>query len=232
MDALHVSTDPASIHRDELLADAAASRAFLLDGLGVSNRGARSVRNRSTDEVAVDLPCRTHDPELWFAEKPADIDRAKALCAACPIRLACLAVAVHRAEHAGVWGGHIFDQGRIVPRKRGRGRPRKHRRGPVATPTSDASPQEQPRVTSIAPKLRQTSADGMDSAAARLYEAECALHAAHQSRVDTWTNAASRRLHEAVSEYLIEAGARTSPEHRQRDEDDADFGPPHIIKMG
>ncbi len=81
-------------------------------------------------EPAVDLPCRTHDPDLWFAEAPADLERAKALCAGCPIRPDCLAGAIDRAEHAGVWGGHLFERGRIVPRKRARGRPRKHYREP------------------------------------------------------------------------------------------------------
>jgi hypothetical protein len=36
----------------------------------------------------------------------------------------------------------------------------------------------------------------------KLYEAEWALHCAHQTGVDAWIAAASDRLHEAVSEYL------------------------------
>jgi WhiB family transcriptional regulator, redox-sensing transcriptional regulator len=79
------------------------------------------------------LPCQTHELELWFADAPADVERAKALCADCPIRPACLAGAIDRAEYTGVWGGQLFDRGRIVPRKRPRGRPRKHNREPVVT---------------------------------------------------------------------------------------------------
>jgi len=71
------------------------------------------------------LPCHTGDPDLWFAEEPAELERAKALCAGCPIRLRCLAVALARAEPWGVWGGEILHRGRIVARKRPRGRPRK-----------------------------------------------------------------------------------------------------------
>jgi WhiB family redox-sensing transcriptional regulator len=71
------------------------------------------------------LPCRTEDSELWFAEKPADLERAKAFCQQCPARLACLTGALERRELWGVWGGEIFDRGRILPRKRPRGRPRK-----------------------------------------------------------------------------------------------------------
>ena len=73
------------------------------------------------------LPCRRGDPDLWFAESPADVEAAKALCRDCPLRLACLAGAQERREPWGVWGGaSIFIQGVIVARKRPRGRPRKH----------------------------------------------------------------------------------------------------------
>jgi WhiB family redox-sensing transcriptional regulator len=71
------------------------------------------------------LPCHVGDPDLWFAETPADLERAKALCAGCPVRRQCLAAAVQRAEPWGVWGGEIFDRGSIVSYKRPRGRPRK-----------------------------------------------------------------------------------------------------------
>ncbi|OBJ51128.1 WhiB family transcriptional regulator [Mycobacterium sp. 1423905.2] len=71
------------------------------------------------------LPCHRGDPDLWFAEAPADLERAKTLCIGCPIRRDCLAEAVERAEPWGVWGGEIFERGAIVGRKRPRGRPRK-----------------------------------------------------------------------------------------------------------
>ena len=73
-----------------------------------------------------DLPChRTADPDLFFAERPDDLERAKALCLECPVRTACLAAALERAEPWGVWGGEILDQGVVIARKRPRGRPRK-----------------------------------------------------------------------------------------------------------
>ena len=75
------------------------------------------------------IPCRAYDAELWFAEKPEDVEFAKTLCGLCPARLQCLAGAVEREEPWGVWGGQLFVQGAIVARKRPRGRPRKH---PVA----------------------------------------------------------------------------------------------------
>lgn len=71
------------------------------------------------------MPCRVFDAELWFAESPADVERAKALCLGCPVRQACLAGALERREPWGVWGGELFLAGVVVPRKRPRGRPRK-----------------------------------------------------------------------------------------------------------
>jgi WhiB family transcriptional regulator, redox-sensing transcriptional regulator len=72
-----------------------------------------------------ELPCRIYDPELWFAERPADLELAKRYCLDCPVREACLAGALARREPWGVWGGEIFERGAVIPRKRPRGRPRK-----------------------------------------------------------------------------------------------------------
>ncbi len=72
-----------------------------------------------------ELPCRQYDPDLWFADTPADLEVAKTLCGTCPLKVECLAGAIERAEPWGVWGGEIFERGAIVARKRPRGRPRK-----------------------------------------------------------------------------------------------------------
>ncbi len=72
-----------------------------------------------------DLPCRSLDADLWFAESPADLEQAKELCGQCPVRAGCLAGALDRREPWGVWGGEIFNQGLVIARKRPRGRPRK-----------------------------------------------------------------------------------------------------------
>ena len=71
------------------------------------------------------LPCRVNDPELWFAELPSDVEFAKALCKDCPVQQMCLTGALERREPWGVWGGELFLQGAVIPRKRPRGRPRK-----------------------------------------------------------------------------------------------------------
>lgn len=72
----------------------------------------------------LDLPCR-EDPELFFAEAPADVEAAKALCRECPVMIACFTGALERREPWGVWGGELFLRGQVIPRKRPRGRPRK-----------------------------------------------------------------------------------------------------------
>ncbi|MBF4160692.1 WhiB family transcriptional regulator [Nocardioides acrostichi] len=78
------------------------------------------------------MPCRVNNPELWFAESPADVEAAKALCLDCPVRSLCLTGALERREPWGVWGGELFLQGVVIPRKRPRGRPRKHPRPEAA----------------------------------------------------------------------------------------------------
>ena len=67
------------------------------------------------------------------------------------------------------------------------------------------SPYEEPHHRSQLMKSTYTAGkpDGrtrVDQAAVRLYDAECALHIARQTRVDLWINAAADHLHLAVLE--------------------------------
>lgn len=71
------------------------------------------------------LPCHEQDPEIFFAEHPAVLDKAKQVCASCPVRTPCLDGALERGEPWGVWGGELFERGRVITFKRARGRPRK-----------------------------------------------------------------------------------------------------------
>jgi WhiB family transcriptional regulator, redox-sensing transcriptional regulator len=84
------------------------------------------------DPTQHELPCHAGDPDLWFADDPADLEHAKKLCGPCPIRSQCLAAALRREEPWGVWGGQIFERGVVVARKRARGRPRKDARPAAA----------------------------------------------------------------------------------------------------
>lgn len=49
----------------------------------------------------------------------------------------------------------------------------------------------------------------VEQAARQLYDAEVALHAAHQTAVDEWIGAASEGLHRAVLAYLRAASCAT-----------------------
>ena len=75
-----------------------------------------------------DASCATSDARLlhlFFSDDAGEIEEAKELCRSCPLRLPCLRGAVERGEPEGVWGGHLFDQGRAVAMKRPKGRPPK-----------------------------------------------------------------------------------------------------------
>ncbi len=82
-------------------------------------------RTRPPARGRTGIPCRDHDGELWFAERPADIELAKSLCGFCPLQQECLAGALARREPWGVWGGQLLERGAVLAHKRGRGRPRK-----------------------------------------------------------------------------------------------------------
>ncbi len=83
-------------------------------------------QQRADTERGLTIPCREEDPEIWFAETPGGVEFAKALCQTCPLQAVCLDGALERREPWGVWGGELFEAGRVIPRKRPRGRPRKH----------------------------------------------------------------------------------------------------------
>ena len=87
-------------------------------------------RGRTWDAAAVP----SGDQELFFAETPPkDVEHAKAMCLECPLRAKCLAGALERREPWGVWGGELFLQGVVIPRKRPRGRPRRTRWRPLSS---------------------------------------------------------------------------------------------------
>jgi WhiB family redox-sensing transcriptional regulator len=94
--------------------------------LCITAQSPTEVLNSPSSDLLAKIPCRAFDAELFFAESPVDVEYAKSLCQNCPIRTACLAGALERAEPWGVWGGELFVQGVVVPRKRPRGRPRKN----------------------------------------------------------------------------------------------------------
>jgi len=81
-----------------------------------SDPGEQSIALGTLDPISRlspdDLPCRVQDPDLWFAETPAELEQAKKYCAQCPVRVACLRGAIERREPWGVWGGQISNEAR------------------------------------------------------------------------------------------------------------------------
>jgi WhiB family redox-sensing transcriptional regulator len=63
--------------------------------------------------------CRGVEAELFFPATEDEATPAKAICATCPVRLACLAFALERNEKFGVWGGMTErDRARLSPAAR------------------------------------------------------------------------------------------------------------------
>lgn len=63
--------------------------------------------------------------DLFFSEQIPEIRAAKAICAGCALQVPCLEGATERREPWGVWGGQLFQNGKVLPVKRPRGRPPK-----------------------------------------------------------------------------------------------------------
>jgi WhiB family transcriptional regulator, redox-sensing transcriptional regulator len=105
-----------------LLADSGCRPLARLTSAGQREQDVRPVQVAGSVPAitaGLDLPC-TQDPELFFAESPQDVERAKAMCRGCGVRISCLAGALERREPGGVWGGELLMRGAPVPRKRPR----------------------------------------------------------------------------------------------------------------
>ena len=66
--------------------------------------------------------CRSTDPEIFFpigttGTAIEQINKAKAICAICPVQEDCLQYALETNQEAGLWGGYAEDERRRL-RKR------------------------------------------------------------------------------------------------------------------
>ena len=66
--------------------------------------------------------CRHADTELFFPIGKTglamdEIQRAKAVCASCPVRKDCLAFALDTNQEYGIWGGYDEDERRPLRRQ-------------------------------------------------------------------------------------------------------------------
>ncbi|MEM7244103.1 MAG: WhiB family transcriptional regulator [Acidobacteriota bacterium] len=62
---------------------------------------------------------------LFFSRNQAELEIAQSICGSCPARRQCLQSALEDRVDEGVWGGQIFQAGKIVAKRRPRGRPRR-----------------------------------------------------------------------------------------------------------
>lgn len=60
--------------------------------------------------------CTQTDPDAFFPEKGQNPNRAKKVCARCPIRTGCLTYALDNDIRFGVWGGTSENERRALRR--------------------------------------------------------------------------------------------------------------------
>ena len=65
-----------------------------------------------------DAACRDLDTAVFFPETDEAVAAAKAVCASCPVREACLDFALITRQDDGVWGGLDETERRRVRRRR------------------------------------------------------------------------------------------------------------------
>jgi WhiB family redox-sensing transcriptional regulator len=64
--------------------------------------------------------CRGVDPDIFYPVTEEEAEDAKAICASCPVKEACLEWALSTREHDGVWGGCTERERRRIIRRRRR----------------------------------------------------------------------------------------------------------------
>jgi WhiB family redox-sensing transcriptional regulator len=62
--------------------------------------------------------CRGLDPAIFYPASDDDAGPAKAICATCPVREACLEYALAHRERDGIWGGATEKERRRLLRQR------------------------------------------------------------------------------------------------------------------
>lgn len=62
--------------------------------------------------------CRGVDPDIFYPVSDEEAEPAKAICAQCPVREACLEYALANRERDGVWGGATERERRRIVRQR------------------------------------------------------------------------------------------------------------------
>jgi WhiB family transcriptional regulator, redox-sensing transcriptional regulator len=77
-------------------------------------------KNTSTLAWRQRAACRGVDPDIFYPMSDEDAEDAKAICAQCPVKQACLEWALTAREREGVWGGATERERRRIIRRRRR----------------------------------------------------------------------------------------------------------------
>ena len=86
------------------------------ESVNVMAAAATAVRNW-VEDWTIAAACRGMDPDELFVQGAAQ-NRAKMVCAACPVRTECLADALDNRVEFGVWGGMTERERRALLRRR------------------------------------------------------------------------------------------------------------------
>ncbi len=79
---------------------------------------AETVTTYDPNDWRLDAACRDLDTAIFFPEMEEAVAAAKAVCATCPVREACLEFALITRQDDGVWGGLDENERRRVRRRR------------------------------------------------------------------------------------------------------------------
>lgn len=71
-----------------------------------------------TENWRTQAACRGLDTDIFFPASDADAGPARAVCATCPVREACLEWAIATRQEEGVWGGLTDGERRRLRRRR------------------------------------------------------------------------------------------------------------------
>jgi WhiB family transcriptional regulator, redox-sensing transcriptional regulator len=84
--------------------------------LPVSAEISRLAAYRRDAEWREAAACRQSDPEIFFpiGSAAAEIQRAKAICARCPVQRPCLTYALATSQEFGIWGGRDEAERRLL----------------------------------------------------------------------------------------------------------------------
>jgi WhiB family redox-sensing transcriptional regulator len=70
------------------------------------------------DDWRAEAACRGADVSVFFPATDEDAEPARAICASCPVRAACLEFALATRQENGVWGGLTEIERRRLRRRR------------------------------------------------------------------------------------------------------------------